>query len=72
MDFNTYTTRAAGAVEAALTTAKKHGQQSIEPLHLLAALLSTDSSIVIPLLKKLGTDTILTRRGFGYYIPGST
>ena len=57
MDFNTYTTKAAGAVEAAVNLVKTHGQQSIEPLHLLAALLSTDSGIVIPLLKKLGKDT---------------
>ncbi len=29
-------------------------------------------AMIARLRKKLGTDTILTRRGFGYYIPGST
>ena len=57
MDLNKFTTKAAGAVEGALSLVTTHGQQSIEPAHLLAALLSTDSGIVLPLLKKLGKDT---------------
>ena len=57
MDFNTYTTKAAGAVEGALGIVRSHGQQSIEPVHLLAALLSGESGIVLPLLKKLGKET---------------
>jgi ATP-dependent Clp protease ATP-binding subunit ClpB len=57
MDFNTYTTKAAGAVEGALAIVRERGQQTIEPLHLFAALLSSDSGIVLPLLKKLGKDT---------------
>ncbi len=57
MDLNKFTTKAASAVESALSLVTMHGQQSIEPAHLCAALLSTDSGIVLPLLKKLGKDT---------------
>ena len=56
MDLNKYTTKAAEAIQHSVTLAESYKQQSIEPMHLLAALLDPESGIVSSLLKKLGKD----------------
>lgn len=56
MDLSKYTTRAAETLERALTLAQTLGHQSIEPLHLAAALIDQDEGIIPTLLKKLGIE----------------
>jgi ATP-dependent Clp protease ATP-binding subunit ClpB len=52
-----FTFRAQSALRQAQSIAKKMGQQQIDALHLLYALLTQDESIVLNLLTKLGVDT---------------
>ncbi len=62
MDLNKYTTKAAEAIQNAVTLAEANKQQSIEPMHVLAALLKPDNGIVPSLIKQLDKDasTLLT------------
>ncbi|MCL4522646.1 MAG: ATP-dependent chaperone ClpB [Acidobacteria bacterium] len=52
--FDKLTLKAQEALQAAQEVASLHGQQQIEPLHVLAALLAQREGIVAPLLGKLG------------------
>ncbi len=54
MDFNKYTTKAAEAIQGAVTRAEQLSHQAIEPLHLLAELVEQKEGIVPALLKKMG------------------
>ena len=51
--FDRLTLKAQEAVEGAQEIAGKHGNQQLEPLHLLAALLAEREGIVFPVLQKL-------------------
>jgi ATP-dependent Clp protease ATP-binding subunit ClpB len=52
--FDKFTVKAQEALQAAQEMGGRSGQQQIEPLHLLWALLSQDDGVVPPLLEKLG------------------
>ena len=57
--FNNFTTKAKEAIKNSHELAIQRGQNHVTPLHLLAALLSQDESIVISILDKLDVDTVL-------------
>src|SRR3989344_7495637 len=52
-----FTHKAQEAVLAAQDAAREKGQQQIDALHLLLALVSQEGSVVLTLLQKLGVDT---------------
>ena len=56
MNFNKFTIKSQEAVQNAQEIASSYGNQSIEPEHLLAALVQDSQGIVIPILQKLGTN----------------
>jgi ATP-dependent Clp protease ATP-binding subunit ClpB len=56
MNFNKFTIKAQEAVQNAQEIASHYGNQSIEPEHLLAALIQDAQGIVEPLLQKLGAN----------------
>ncbi len=56
---NNFTTKAKEAIRNSHELAIQRGQNHVTPLHLLAALLSQDESIVISILDKLDVDTVL-------------
>jgi ATP-dependent Clp protease ATP-binding subunit ClpB len=55
--FDKLTVKAQEAVQAAQELAAAASQQQVEPLHILAALLSQNEGVVTPLLAKLGVAT---------------
>lgn len=55
--FSNYTTKAKEAVHRAHQIAVERGQNQVNPLHLLAALLTQDESMVLPILEQLSVDT---------------
>src|SRR5208283_3933406 len=56
MNFNKFTIKSQEAVQNAQEIALSYGNQSIEPEHLLAALVQDSQGIVIPILQKLGAN----------------
>src|SRR5262245_6514735 len=52
--YDKLTVKAQEALQAAQDIAEKGGQQQIEPLHLLAALIGQQDGVVPPLLSRLG------------------
>ncbi|HTR82055.1 MAG TPA: ATP-dependent chaperone ClpB [Bacteroidota bacterium] len=56
MNFNKFTIKSQEAVQNAQEIASSYGNQSIEPEHLLAALVQDSQGIVIPILQKLGAN----------------
>ena len=54
--FDKLTVKAQEALEAAQELAARAGQQQIEPLHVLWALVALGDGVVPPLLEKLGGD----------------
>ncbi|MGA7161861.1 MAG: ATP-dependent chaperone ClpB [Bacteroidota bacterium] len=56
MNFNKFTIKSQEAVQNAQEIASSYGNQSIEPEHLLAALVQDSEGIVIPILQKLGAN----------------
>jgi len=60
--FDKLTLKAQGSLQAAQEVASRHGQQQIEPLHLLAALVEQQEGIFPPLLAKLGVPVEALRR----------
>ncbi|MBM3272254.1 AAA family ATPase [Candidatus Kaiserbacteria bacterium] len=54
--FNNYTTKAKEAVHRAHQMAVERGQNQVSTLHMLAALLSQEESMVIPMLEQLDVD----------------
>lgn len=58
MPFNNYTAKAKEAVHRAHQMAVERGQNQVSPLHLFAALLEQDESMVISILEHLNIDTI--------------
>ncbi len=57
--FNHFTTKAKEAVRRAHELAVERGQNQVSPMHLLAALLLQEESLVISVLDKMETDTAL-------------
>lgn len=51
-----FTTKSQEAIQLAHAIATENGQQALEPLHLLAALLNQEDGVVLSVLKKLQTD----------------
>jgi len=54
--FNNYTTKAKEAVHRAHQMAVERGQNQVSPLHMLAALLEQDETMVVPMLEQLEID----------------
>ena len=54
MNINTLTIKAQEALQAAVSTAHAHGQQAVEPMHLLRVLLDEDDSLAAFLLGRVG------------------
>src|SRR5690606_17639712 len=59
MPFNNFTTKAREVIRRAHELAIERGQNHVNQMHLLAALLSQEESIVISILDKMNIDTIL-------------
>lgn len=55
---NNFTTKARDAIRRAHELAVERGQNHVTPIHLLAALVLEDESVVISILDKLGADSI--------------
>ncbi|MEI6508840.1 MAG: ATP-dependent chaperone ClpB [Bacteroidota bacterium] len=56
MNLNNFTIKSQEAVELALQIAMQNGQQSIEPAHLLKALIQSDENVISYLFKKLNVN----------------
>lgn len=56
MNFNNFTIKAQEAVQQAVQLASQHGQQAIEPVHLLKAVIMTGESVTNFLFQKLGVN----------------
>jgi len=54
MNFNKFTTKAQETIQLALDAAQNKGHQALDPLHILKAFLSDDSSVVTSVIKKIG------------------
>jgi len=57
--FNNFTSKAKEAIQRAHELAIERGQNHVNPMHLLTALLLQEESMVISILEKLGVDAIL-------------
>jgi ATP-dependent Clp protease ATP-binding subunit ClpB len=57
MNFNNYTIKSQEAIQQALQLSTQNGQQSIEPAHLLKAILEVDENVAPFILKKLSVNT---------------
>ena len=62
MRFDRFTLKAQEAVQASQEIADTHNHQSIEPEHLLAALLDQEDGIAPSILQKLGVDPGLIKQ----------
>ncbi len=56
MNINTLTVKAQEALQTALLLAKEHGQQAVEPLHLLSVLVREEDSLAAFLLGRVGVN----------------
>lgn len=56
MNFQKFTIKSQEAVQNAQEIAASYGNQSIEPEHLLAALVQDSEGIIVPILQKIGTN----------------
>ena len=54
-----FTNKAQEAIMSAQQIAQEKGQQQIDALHLLFALLLQDGSVILTILQKLGVDNLL-------------
>jgi ATP-dependent Clp protease ATP-binding subunit ClpB len=57
--FNNFTTKAKDAIRRAHEIAIERGQNNVSPLHMMAALLSQEDSIVYGVLERLDVDVVL-------------
>ncbi|MEK7176931.1 MAG: AAA family ATPase [Patescibacteria group bacterium] len=57
--FNHFTTKAKEVIRKAHELAIERGQNHVNPMHLLAALLMQEESMIVSILDKMNTDTIL-------------
>ena len=58
MNFNNFTIKSQEVVQKAIDYTKQAGQQQIEPVHLLKAILSESETIVNFIFQKLGANLI--------------
>src|SRR5258706_11747420 len=56
MNFNKFTIKSQEAIQAAQEIAASYSNQSIEPEHLLAALVQDSQGLVVPILRKIGAN----------------
>ena len=56
MDFNKFTIKAQEAVQEAIDIVQRHGQQVIEPVHIMSGILKKSEQIASFLLQKAGAD----------------
>ena len=56
MTINNLTIQAQEALQSAMSLATSHGQQAVEPLHILDAIVTEDDSVGVYLLQKLGVN----------------
>lgn len=56
MNINSLTIKAQEALQGAVSLAKQHGQQAVEPMHLLAVLVREDDSLASFLLGRVGVN----------------
>ena len=56
MNFQKFTIKSQEAVQNAQEIAASYGNQSIEPEHLLAALVQDSEGVIVPILQKIGTN----------------
>ena len=56
MDFNKFTIKAQEAIQEAVKIAEQHGQQVIEPVHILCGTLKSSEQIASFLLQKAGAN----------------
>src|ERR1051326_449067 len=56
MNFNKFTIKSQEAIQAAQEFAASYSNQSIEPEHLLAALVQDSQGLVVPILRKIGSN----------------
>ena len=56
MTINNLTIQAQEALQSAMSLATGHGQQTVEPLHILEAIVTEDDSVGVYLLQKLGVN----------------
>jgi ATP-dependent Clp protease ATP-binding subunit ClpB len=68
MNFNKFTVKSQEAVENAQQIAQSYGNQGIEPIHLLAALIQGSESLVANILQKLGANLNYIRIKTNEYI----
>jgi ATP-dependent Clp protease ATP-binding subunit ClpB len=59
MNLQKFTLKAQEALQTAQEIANGYSNQSIEPIHLLAALLQDSAGIVPPILMKIGANGII-------------
>jgi ATP-dependent Clp protease ATP-binding subunit ClpB len=70
--FNHFTTKAKEAIRRAHEIAIERGQNHVNPLHLLSALILQEESMVMPILEKLNVDTMLLTDSILESIDGSS
>ena len=56
MTFDKFTIKAQEAIQSALDTAKRNGQQTIEPVHILAGVMDKGKDVTDYVLQKLGVN----------------
>ena len=56
MNFNKFTNKAQEAVQEAVNIAKEHGQQVIEPAHIMGGIIKSDNRIASFLFQKSGAN----------------
>ncbi|GAB4342491.1 MAG: ATP-dependent chaperone ClpB [Desulfobulbaceae bacterium] len=56
MQLDKFTLKSQEAIQAAQSLAREHGNQEIQPEHLLKAILEQPEGVVVPVLKKMGVD----------------
>ena len=61
MTINNLTIQAQEALQSAMSLATGHGQQAVEPLHILEAIVTEDDSVGVYLLQKLGVNITALR-----------
>lgn len=61
INFNKFTIKAQDAMQTATDIASNYGNQQIEPVHLFAALIETNDSTVVSIIRKIGAETDLLK-----------
>jgi ATP-dependent Clp protease ATP-binding subunit ClpB len=57
------TLKAGEAIQTAASEAQRRGNPSLEDVHLLAALLDQEETVVVPVLQKVGANVARVRSG---------